>query len=139
MEFLVSGGQGSAPFYTFVPHNPAKYSFRPGGTYTFIADGISTRFPFAIGRAHGEDVSFASGQRLKQSRGFVTFTIPEDYVGPLVFYCPYRRNMVQALKIVAPHLEMTEAPTMIPKTLTPISAPTMALTPKRRKKPRPYP
>lgn len=88
--FVSNDGSFDAPYYTFSPVGATR--LQPGSSYVFQAAGISRNHPFAISTARDNPLpaSFqAAGtlDGLTGTGGQISFTIPADYTGDLVYFC----------------------------------------------------
>jgi len=95
--YAVSGGSFTKPYYTF---EPALLELVPGDSYVFEAAGISAWHPFSIRETSSSEPSFSiTGGGLRSSSGTITFTIPSDYKGELVYYCVLHNSMTKSFSI----------------------------------------
>jgi plastocyanin len=99
----VAGGAFADPYYTFADADGAaldlaSFSFVRGTEYTFEDAGVSAAHPFDVGAARGQALASASGTGPLDGTvgGSLTFTLPADYAGELVYYCTDHPSMTSA-------------------------------------------
>ena len=108
-SFSVSGGDFSAPYFTFIDSDSQTPDFTTqplyrGETYEFNATGVSGSHPFMIGESYGDtSSSLVSGGPLTGSSGTITVTIPSDFNGSLYYFCTNHSSMIQEFTITTPN------------------------------------
>jgi formylglycine-generating enzyme required for sulfatase activity len=105
-SYSVSGGQQSAPYYTFTDGNGqtpdfSTHALASGKIYEFNNSGVSGSHPFMIGESYGDmNSTLVTGGPLSGSGGKITVTIPSDYNGSLYYFCTNHAGMSQQFSIL---------------------------------------
>ncbi|MGA0407690.1 MAG: S8 family serine peptidase, partial [Limisphaerales bacterium] len=102
----VSGGSFSEPFYSFMVDGESVDLFnanflQAGFIYDFMADGISSSHPFAMGVDRNVIPSWVTGSALTGSQGNIRVEIPHDYQGSLTYYCTAHTSMTASTQVKA--------------------------------------
>ncbi|MEK9863291.1 MAG: Ig-like domain-containing protein, partial [Verrucomicrobiota bacterium] len=102
----VSGGSFSEPFYSFTVDGESVDLFnenylQAGFIYDFMADGISSSHPFAMGVDRNVIPSWVTGSALTGSQGNIRVEIPHDYQGSLTYYCTAHTSMTASTQVKA--------------------------------------
>ena len=120
--YEVSGGSFTPPYYTF---SPSLAPLMRGQTYAFYDAGVATNHPFRIGSAWG-DASVVGDGASSTTGGFdgtggeISFTLPADFSGSLVYWCLYHSVMELAFSIAS---DASPHPPPPPSTPLPVPPP----------------
>ena len=105
VKYWVSGGEFGDPYYTF---NPPLQPFEPGRSYAFKGGERTVeggRHPFAIGAALFVDLppEFDQvGTSILTLGEWTTITIPEEYTGPIIYYCTAHTFIMKPFLLLLP-------------------------------------
>ena len=113
-HIYVSGGQLSAPYFTFSDGNGsdidlASFEFEAGKSYTFTAAEGFTPHPFEIGSTPGTVSTYSSGGPLSAVGDSLVLDIPTSFdssTESLYFYCTAHTSMNGQLTVVASEPEV---------------------------------
>ena len=123
IEYQVSGGALTDPYYTFVPSLPSY--FLPGSTYKFNYANIKSCYVgvvdggYQMGTARGDVPTWivnSLSSRHGKFGGVYTVTIPSDYVGNVSYYCPATQ---MANGVIAGGSMIKSIPVLIPPPSSP--------------------
>ena len=116
--YRVSGGSLASPYYTFDSFDPATTTLVPGASYTWVANGISSSHPFAIGDVARSPLATTSGSMgLTGTGGSFTITIPNPVTSDLYYFCQVHASMLYGpLRVASPPLGGLGSSTSTPVT-----------------------